>query len=81
MTRSTARRNALRRLGSLVLSLGGVQLVAAAGGPTIVSVRVWPAQDYTRVTIESDQPLTATHLLTEAPYRLVVDIDGLELLA
>lgn len=79
MTQAQARRAALRRMGSLVLSLGGAHLVAAAGGPTIVSVRVWPAQDYTRVTIESDQPLAATHLLTEAPHRLVVDIDGLEL--
>ncbi|HLL12542.1 MAG TPA: N-acetylmuramoyl-L-alanine amidase [Rubrivivax sp.] len=66
-------------MGSLVLSLGSAQLVVAAGSPTIVSVRVWPAQDYTRITIESDTPLTATHLLTEAPHRLVVDISGLEL--
>ncbi|MBE0547910.1 MAG: N-acetylmuramoyl-L-alanine amidase, partial [Rubrivivax sp.] len=47
----------------------------------IVAVRVWPAQDYTRVTIESDVPLAAAHLLVEAPHRLVVDIDGLELKA
>jgi N-acetylmuramoyl-L-alanine amidase len=71
LTQAQARRAALRRMGSLVLTLGGAQLVAAAGSPTIVSVRVWPAQDYTRVTIESDLPLAATHLLTEAPHRLV----------
>jgi hypothetical protein len=47
--------------------------------PTIVAVRVWPARDYTRVTIESDLPLAATHFLAQAPHRLVVDIDGLEL--
>jgi N-acetylmuramoyl-L-alanine amidase len=40
---------------------------------------VWPAQDYTRITIESDSPLSATHLVTDAPHRLVVDINGLEL--
>ena len=63
-------------LGSLVLLLGAPQL---AWGAAIVAVRVWPARDYTRVTIESDQPLAASHLLTEAPHRLVVDINGLEL--
>ena len=51
----------------------------ALAGPNIVAVRVWPADDYTRVTIESDQPLAAKHQLVEAPDRLVIDINGLEL--
>ena len=42
-------------------------------------MRVWPAADYTRVTIESDAPLPATHFLIDNPTRLVIDIDGLEL--
>jgi N-acetylmuramoyl-L-alanine amidase len=46
-----------------------------------VAVRVWPARDYTRVTIESDQALEASHLLAQAPNRLVVDLDRLELSA
>ena len=70
------RRRALQRLGSLVLLLGVARI---AHGASIVAVRVWPAQAYTRVTIESDRPLAAHHFLTEGPYRLVVDIDGLEL--
>jgi len=70
------RRRAVQRIGCLVLLLGTAQL---ARGAAIVAVRVWPARDYTRVTIESDQPLAAKHLLTGAPLRLVVDIDGLEL--
>jgi N-acetylmuramoyl-L-alanine amidase len=61
--------------------LGAPQLARGAAGATIVAVRVWPAQDYTRITIESDAPLTATHLMVPAPERLVVDIDGLELKA
>ena len=65
-----------RALGSLALLLTAPRL---AFGATIVAVRVWPAKDYTRVTIESDTPLVATHQLAEAPDRLVVDIDGLEL--
>ncbi len=73
---SRARRRALQRMGSLVLMLG---LPLRSRGAGIVAVRLWPAQDYTRVTIESDHLLAATHLLTHAPERLVVDIDGLEL--
>ena len=63
-------------MGSLALMLGAHDL---AWGATLVAVRLWPARDYTRVTIESDQPLQATHLLTEAPHRLAVDIANLEL--
>ena len=50
-----------------------------AFGASIVAVRVWPAADYTRVTIESDQSLAARHFMTDNPPRLVVDIDQLEL--
>ena len=63
-------------MGQLALLLGVHDL---AWGAAIVAVRLWPAKDYTRVTIESDQALQATHLLTEAPHRLAVDIANLEL--
>ncbi len=76
-----ARRRALRAMGRAVLLLGAPQLARGAAGAAIVAVRVWPAQDYTRITIESDLPLAATHQMVEAPERLVVDIDGLELKA
>jgi N-acetylmuramoyl-L-alanine amidase len=42
-------------------------------------VRVWPATDYTRVTIESDRPLAAKHFLVDSPHRLVIDVTGLSL--
>ena len=72
----TDRRVALKKLGSLVLLLQAPQL---AFGAEIVAVRVWPAADYTRVTLESDTALVARHSLFNAPERLVIDIDGLEL--
>ncbi|HEY2190286.1 MAG TPA: AMIN domain-containing protein, partial [Caldimonas sp.] len=72
----TSRRQAIRRLGSLALLLGAREI---AWGATIVAVRVWPADDYTRVTIESDAALSARHFLASAPDRLVIDVDGLEL--
>ena len=70
------RRQALQRAGVLTLML---QAPALAFGAAIVGVRLWPARDYTRLTIESDAPLAARHFLTEAPHRLVIDIDGLGL--
>ncbi|KAA0182286.1 N-acetylmuramoyl-L-alanine amidase [Cupriavidus cauae] len=62
--------------GTVVLTLAGPQIAAGAG---IVAVRVWPAEDYTRVTIESDERLAAVHTMVRNPDRLVVDIDGLDL--
>jgi N-acetylmuramoyl-L-alanine amidase len=56
--------------------MGRAELAFGAG---IVAVRVWPAADYTRVTIEADAALNARHFLTDNPPRLVVDIDALEL--
>ncbi|MEP6874392.1 MAG: N-acetylmuramoyl-L-alanine amidase [Burkholderiales bacterium] len=72
----TTRRTALRSMGALALLIGHGKL---AFGASIVAVRVWPAADYTRVTIESDAPLSQKHSLLENPNRLVIDIDGLEL--
>jgi len=74
--REPDRRAALQRLGALVLGLGAADL---AFGANIVAVRVWPADDYSRVTIESDQPLVARQTLVDNPPRLVIDIDSLEL--
>ncbi len=73
---SADRRQFLLQTSTLALLLTTPML---ARGATILSVRVWPASDYTRVTLESDQPLTATHFLVPEPPRLVVDVNGLEL--
>jgi len=62
--------------GTLVLWLGAPQL---AGATRIVAVRMWPAQDYTRITIESDTALVAHTQLVEDPPRLAVDIEGIDL--
>ena len=72
------RRTALMQIGSLALLLGTADL---AWGATIVAVRLWPAGDYTRVTLESDTALVAKHFMADSPLRLVIDIEGLELSA
>lgn len=69
----------LRRRDTLVLLLAPPLLARAAGGPAIVGVRMWPAQEYTRVTIESDAALDASHVMLSDPPRLVVDLAGLTL--
>jgi N-acetylmuramoyl-L-alanine amidase len=73
---SRSRRAALRSMGALALGLGTGEI---AFGAAIVAVRVWPADDYTRVTIESDAALSEHHFIAENPSRLVIDVDGLEL--
>lgn len=46
---------------------------------TILAVRTWPADEYTRVTLEMDSELKAEHFTLEGPDRLVVDIQGLSM--
>ena len=62
--------------GVAVLVLGPHEL---AWGAQLLAVRLWPAADYTRVTLESDIPLNATFFAVDNPHRLVIDIDDLEL--
>lgn len=50
-----------------------------ARAATILAVRTWPADEYTRVTLEMDTELKAEHFILENPHRLVVDIDGLSM--
>jgi N-acetylmuramoyl-L-alanine amidase len=71
-----SRRIVLKAGATLLLSL-----VAAgtARATQIAAVRVWPAADYTRVTLETDHRLKATHFLVKDPNRLVVEIEGVEL--
>ena len=64
------------KAGLWVLSLGSAQL---ARGANMLAVRIWPAADYTRVTLESDAPLKTTQTFITSPPRLAVDIEGLQL--
>ena len=79
-----AARRALLKAGgaALVLLVTPVARAAAGKSPSILSVRVWPAADYTRVTLEHDAPggapLKFTHFSVKNPERLVVDIEGIE---
>ena len=50
---------------------------ASNARPTLLAVRVWPADEYTRVTLELDADVRFSHFTLEAPDRLVIDIEGI----
>jgi N-acetylmuramoyl-L-alanine amidase len=60
----------------LILLLGKADI---AWGATILGVRIWPSEDYTRITLESDNALKVSHQILTGPDRLVVDVTGLQL--
>jgi N-acetylmuramoyl-L-alanine amidase len=73
---SRRRRTILKAGGTLLISVLASRPAQAA---QIMAVRVWPADDYTRVTLENDTNLKTSHFIVKNPERLVVDIEGLEL--
>ena len=76
---SSSRRAALKfAAASLTLAVTKVGAGETSKTAGILGVRVWPSRDYTRVTIEHDQPIRYTHMLVKDPGRLVVDLEGVE---
>jgi len=73
---SRRRRTVLKAGGTLLVS---VFAPVSAHAAQILAVRVWPAEDYTRVTLENDTNLKTDHFIIKDPERLVVDIEGIEL--
>ena len=76
MSAPVGRREVLRA-GTLVMLLGTPHLAQAG---RVIAVRIWPAQDYTRVTIESDAALKAHKTAVIDPPQLTVEIEGIDLL-
>lgn len=56
-----------------------VSRTGQAATTSVLAVRVWPAKDYTRITLESRDPLNFVHQIVHSPERLVVDLEGVEL--
>lgn len=55
-----------------------IGLAQAQAAIVIDSSRIWPAQDYTRLTIESKQAIQHQMFTMENPKRLVIDLDDIE---
>jgi N-acetylmuramoyl-L-alanine amidase len=51
---------------------------AHANGLAVTAARLWPAADYTRLTLETAQPIRHTLLAVRNPDRLVLDLEGIE---
>ena len=45
----------------------------------VKSARVWPAREYTRVTVESFKPISNDQMILKNPDRLVVDLHDIDL--
>ncbi|HSD82815.1 MAG TPA: N-acetylmuramoyl-L-alanine amidase, partial [Anaerolineae bacterium] len=60
----------------LLLSCG---LSAQAAPIAVTSARVWPAADYTRITLESAKPMAYKMAMLSNPERLVLDLENVEL--
>ncbi len=67
-----------RSLKPLVAWLVLMLLNTAAFAATLTATRIWPSPDYTRITLESDAPISFKHFTLGNPDRLVVDLEGLD---
>ena len=65
----------LARVGLGALAL---LLAAFAAHAQVISTRIWPAKDYTRVTLESKTELKYQVFSVKDPERLVLDLEGVD---
>lgn len=70
-----SRRKAIQA-STLMLLLGAGDI---ARGASVLAVRIWPADDYTRITIESDGKLEVLETNVSHAKHLSVDVQGLDL--
>lgn len=59
----------------LIFSLADV----AQAATVVIAARVWPAEDYTRITLESAKPISHKMVMLKNPDRLVLDLEDVEL--
>jgi N-acetylmuramoyl-L-alanine amidase len=69
----------LRRvLAGLCLLLSPLAVAAEPPVELVRAVRIWPAPEYTRVTLESAEPLQYHLISIKSPERLVLDLEGVD---
>ncbi len=64
---------------SLIILLGFNFSAPVEAANAVTATRVWPAQDYTRITLESAQPFDYKMSIIQNPDRVVVDIKNIDL--
>jgi N-acetylmuramoyl-L-alanine amidase len=65
-------------LSLLFLSLGFIGMAHAANN-VVIAARVWPAPDYTRITLEANEAITYKMSVIKNPDRIVIDIEHIAL--
>jgi N-acetylmuramoyl-L-alanine amidase len=65
-------------LGVCALALSQWSPAAESPAERVRAVRVWPAPEYTRVTLESGEPLRYHLSIMREPDRLVLDLEGVD---
>lgn len=73
-----SRRREFLKFAAASLTLAVTKVGAGETAPSILAVRVWPAADYTRITLEHSHDVKYSQMLVKDPHRLVVDIEGIE---
>jgi len=64
---------------SLTLCLAFLFASTAAEANTVTAVRIWPADVYTRITIEAEKPILYKMTVLKDPERVVVDVEDIDL--
>ncbi len=68
-----------RVCGWLLLPAAQWWVVGRADAAMVASARLWPAQEYTRLILETPAPMAHQLLVMKNPERLVLDLEGVEL--
>ncbi len=76
--RNSARYGKLSRYAAFTAGLLVLLQAPAFAATQIASVRVWPAQEYTRLTLESAAPILYNVFTVGTPARLVLDLEDVE---
>ncbi len=66
-------------INGILFCLAALWLAPSFAAVEITSTRIWPAQDYTRLTLEAKKPIRHNMFSVENPDRLVIDLEEVEL--
>ncbi len=64
---------------TILVAMFGLWLTPSLAAIPITATRIWPAQEYTRLTLESKQPIHHHMFSVENPDRLVIDLEDVAL--
>jgi N-acetylmuramoyl-L-alanine amidase len=69
----------LKKLVKIITIICISWITQAQPAVSVSAIRVWPAQDYTRITIESNQAIRYKQFTIKNPERLVIDLEQVDI--